>query len=37
MFIPKVLLKQLCTRGDLSAIEQGDSFLLKNRLKNAQL
>jgi hydroxymethylglutaryl-CoA reductase (NADPH) len=37
MFIPKILLKQLYTRGSLTVIEQGYSFLLRNRLKDAKL
>jgi len=37
MFIPKILLKQLYTRGSLNVTDHGVSFILKNRLKDATL
>lgn len=37
MFVPSILLKQLYTHGSLTKTEQGLSFTLKNRLKDATL
>lgn len=37
MFIPSMLLKQLYTHGSLQKTEDGLSFMLKNRLKDATL
>lgn len=37
MFIPSILLKQLYTRGSLTASKDGISFKLKNRLKDASV
>ena len=37
MFVPSILLKQLYTHGSLTKTEQGISFVLKNRLKDATL
>jgi hydroxymethylglutaryl-CoA reductase (NADPH) len=36
-FVPKLLLKQLYTRGSLQNTEKGLQFVIKNRLKDAQL
>ncbi len=37
MFVPKILLKQLYTRGSLTITPKGFSFQLRNRLKDARL
>lgn len=37
MFVPSILLKQLYTHGSFTKTEQGLSFALKNRLKDATL
>ncbi len=37
MFVPSILLKQLYTHGSLTKTEDGLSFMLKNRLKDATL
>lgn len=37
MFVPSILLKQLYTHGSLTKTDNGVSFALKNRLKDATL
>lgn len=37
MFVPSILLKQLYTHGSLTKTEDGLSFMLKNRLKDATI
>ncbi|TQV76605.1 hydroxymethylglutaryl-CoA reductase [Aliikangiella marina] len=37
MFIPKILLRQLYTRGSLNSTDNGFCFMLRNRLKDATL